>query len=134
MTGTLVDTNVVLDILGEDDEWFDWSMSMLEIAAHEGHVLINQIVYAEVAAMYSNIEDLEDALPPSFLRRSELPWPAGFLAGHAYLNYRRAGGARRSPLPDFYIGAHAAVAGLSLLTRDPTRYRAFFPTVRVIAP
>jgi predicted nucleic acid-binding protein len=132
--GTLVDTNVLIDIVQEDDTWLDWSESMLELAAHEGHVFINPIIYAEVAAFYKNVEDLEEALPRSFVRRLELPWDAGFLAGHAYLKYRRRGGARRSPLPDFYIGAHAAVAGLSLLTRDPKRYRAYFPTVRLIAP
>ena len=134
MSGTLVDTNVLLDIVQEDDKWFDWSTSMMELAAQDGRVYINAIIYAEVAAFYSRIEALDEALPASFVRRIELPWAAGFLAGHAYLKYRRAGGTRRSPLPDFYIGAHAAVSGLSLLTRDPKRYRRYFPTVRVIAP
>ena len=131
MAGTLVDTNVLLDIVQEDDNWFDWSTSMMEPAAHDGHLCINPIIYAEVGAFYTHVEDLDDALP---LKRVQLPWAAGFLAGHAYIKYRRAGGARRSPLPDFYIGAHAAVSGLSLLTRDPNRYRRYFPTVRVIAP
>lgn len=134
MASTLVDTNVVLDILSQDEDWFDWSVAMFETAAHEGHVVINQIVYAEVAAAYGNIEDLEAALPTRFLRRIDLPWAAGFLAGHAYLKYRRSGETRRSPLPDFYIGAHAAVAGSTLLTRDPERYHAYFPTIRIVAP
>lgn len=134
MAGTLVDTNVLLDIVQEDDEWFEWSTSMLELAAHDGQLWINPIIYAEVAAFYTHVEDLDAALPQSFVRRVELPWAAGFLAGHAYIKYRRAGGARRSPRPDCYIGAHAAVSGLSLLTRDPKRYTRYFPTVRVIAP
>ncbi len=134
MAGTLVDTNVLLDIVQGDDEWADWSSAMFEAAAHDGRVFINPIVYAEVAAFYRNVEDLDEALPPSFVRRLELPYSAGFLAGHAYLKYRRRGGVRRSPLPDFYIGAHAAVSGLALLTRDPKRYRTYFPTVRLIAP
>jgi predicted nucleic acid-binding protein len=134
MPGTLVDTNVLLDIVQGDDDWVDWSTAMFELAAHDGHVFINPIVYAEVAAFYDDVEDLDDALPPSFVRRLDLPYAAGFLAGHAFLKYRRRGGARRSPLPDFYIGAHAAIAGLALLTRDPKRYRAYFPTIRLIAP
>ena len=125
MTDTLVDTNVLLDIVQDDEEWFDWSTSMMELAAQEGRVCINAIIYAEVAAFYSHIEALDDALPASFVRRLELPWAAGFLVGHAYLKYRRAGGTRRSPLPDFYIGAHAAVSGLSQIGRASCRERVY---------
>lgn len=135
--GTLVDSNVLLDLFTEDDEWVDWSSAMLAGAASDGPVYINPLVYAEVSVRFASIEDLDEALPPEYYRRLELPWAAGFLAGHAYQRYqryRRAGGARRSPLADFYIGAHAAVAGLTLLTRDPGRYREYFPTVRLIAP
>lgn len=134
MPGTLVDANILVDILSEDEEWFDWSASMLEEAAHDGPLVINPIIYAEVATGFKRIEDLDDALPPDYYRRVDLPWPAGFLAGHVFQKYRRGGGVRRSPLPDFYIGAHAAVAGLTLLTRDARRYRTYFPTLRLIAP
>jgi predicted nucleic acid-binding protein len=132
--GTLVDSNVLLDIFTEDDEWLDWSGAMLEQAAHAGPLIINPIIYAEVSVRFARIEDLDEALPPGYCRRAELPWAAGFLAGRAYQQYRRGGGLRRSPLPDFYIGAHAAIAGFDLLTRDARRYRQYFPTVRVIAP
>ena len=134
MPGTLVDANVLLDVLTQDHEWFDWSSSMLERAAHRGALLINPIIYAEVSAGFTRIEDLEDALPRLYYGRAELPWEAGFLAGQAFLKYRRRGGNRPSPMPDFYIGAHAAIAGLTLLTRDGRRYRSYFPTLRLIAP
>lgn len=131
---TLVDANVLLDVLTEDDEWFDWSATMLEEASHRGSLLINPIVYAEVCGGFNRIEDVDEALPRDYYRRAELPWAAGFLASRAFVTYRRGGGVRRSPLPDFYIGAHAAIAGFDLLTRDARRYRQYFPTVRVIAP
>jgi len=131
--GTLIDANVLLDIFTESD-WFDWSASMLEEAAHDGALYINPIVYAEVAVHFSRIEDLDEALPRDYYRRADLPWSAGFLAGYVFKQYRRGGGTRRSPLPDFYIGAHAAIAGLTLLTRDATRYRSYFPRLRLIAP
>jgi predicted nucleic acid-binding protein len=132
--GTLVDSNVLLDIFTEDDEWFDWSSAMLAVCAEEGELLINPIVYAEVSPQFDSIEDLDDALRPDFFRRAALPWDAGFLAGLAFAKYRRAGGVRPTPMPDFYIGAHAAVEGLPLLTRDARRYRKYFPSLRVIAP
>jgi predicted nucleic acid-binding protein len=131
---TLVDSNVLLDVVGEDAEWFDWSASALARAADDGPLVINPIVYAEVAAGFDRIEDLDEALPSLYYRRVPLPWESAFLAGQCFVKYRRRGGARRSPLPDFYIGAHAATAGLPLLTRDPRRYRDYFPTVRLIAP
>ena len=134
MAGTLVDANILLDIFTEDDEWFDWSASMLEEAAHAGRLYINPIIYAEASARFATIEELDEALPPEYYQRADLPWAAGFLAGQAYLRYRKGGGNRRSPLADFYIGAHAAVSGLTLLTRDPKRYRGYFPTVRLMAP
>ena len=131
--GTLIDANVLLDVFTESD-WFDWSASMLEEAAHDGALYINPIVYAEVAVHFSRIEDLDEALPRDYYRRADLPWSAGFLAGHVFRQYRHGGGTRRSPLPDFYIGAHAAIAGLTLLTRDAARYRTYFPALRLIAP
>ena len=134
MSGTLVDSNVILDVLTEDEEWLDWSSAQLAEAARRGILVINPIVYAEVSARFDRIEDLDDALPAHYYRRAPLPWEAAFLAGQCFVKYRRRGGSRRSPMPDFYIGAHAALAGLTLLTRDAKRYRAYFPTLRIVAP
>jgi predicted nucleic acid-binding protein len=131
---TLVDSNVILDVLTEDDEWGGWSGDRLADAADEGALIINPIIYAEVSARFERIEDLDEALPDAYYRRVPLPFAAAFLAGQCFVKYRRRGGERRSPLPDFYIGAHAAITGLTLLTRDATRYRTYFPTLRIIAP
>jgi predicted nucleic acid-binding protein len=133
-TGTLVDSNVLLDVLTEDPIWAEWSTGALAEAAEIGPLFINPIVHAEVSVRFSRIEDLEDALHPDDFRRAALPWAAAFLAGKAFLAYRRNRGAASTPLPDFYIGAHAAVEDLDLLTRDPARYRTYFPTVRLHAP
>ncbi len=135
--GTLVDSNVLLDVFTEDEEWPDWSAAMLEQAAAAGPLFINPIIYAEISVRFERIEAPDEAIPLSYCRRLPLPWAAGFLAGRAYQQYqqyRRGGGVRRAPMPDFYIGAHAALAGLDLLTRDAGRYREYFPTVRLIAP
>lgn len=134
MPGVLVDSNVLLDVLTEDPTWFDWSSDALARAAESETLIINPIIYAEVSVGFGRIEDLEAALPPTFFRRDPLPWEAGFLAGKCFRRYRRSGGARRSPLPDFFVGAHAAVRAHALLTRDAARYRTYFPTVKVIAP
>ena len=134
MTGTLVDTNVLFDFLSEDAEWFDWSAARLSEAAERGAIAINPIVFAEVSVRYDRIEDVELALPEEFFVRAALPFEAAFLAAKCFARYRRRGGARTSPLPDFFIGAHAAVAGLTLLTRDPRRYRTYFPRLSMIAP
>lgn len=134
MPTTLVDSNVILDIATEDEEWLDWSADALERAAEHGRLAINPIIYAEIAIGFSTIEDLNEVVPPSYFTREALPWEAAFLAGHAFLRYRRQGGTRVHPLPDFYIGAHAAIAGYTLLTRDPRRYRTYFPKLRVLAP
>jgi predicted nucleic acid-binding protein len=131
---TLVDSNVILDVLTEDDEWCDWSSAALAEAASAGSLAINPIIYAEISARFERIEDLDEALPDRYYRRLPLPWEGAFLAGQCFIRYRRRGGARRSPMPDFYIGAHAALAGLTLLTRDATRYRTYFPTLRVVTP
>jgi len=131
---TLVDSNVILDVLTDDADWGDWSASMLAEAARAGPLAINPIIYAEVSAGFERIEDLDDALPEAYYRRLPLPYEAAFLTGQCFLKYRRRGGPRRSPLPDFYIGAHAALADLTLLTRDAKRYRSYFPTLRIIAP
>ncbi len=134
MSGTLIDSNVLLDVLTSDPAWFDWSAAAITAARQEGRVLINPLIYAEVSTGYSSVEALERALPREIFHRDPLPWEAAFLAGKAFLAYRRAGGARRSPLPDFFIGAHAALAGYRLLTRDGTRYRTYFPRLELIAP
>jgi predicted nucleic acid-binding protein len=131
---TLVDSNVVLDIVTCDPQWATWSGDALAGAADAGSLMINPIIYAEVSIGFATIEDLDDALPPDVYLRTPLPYESGFLAGKAFLAYRRRGGARATPLPDFYIGAHAAIAGCRLLTRDARRYRTYFPTVQVIAP
>ena len=132
--GTLVDTNVLLDVFTEDDSWLAWSMEALADAAEAGPLYINPIIYGEVSVRFSRIEDLDDALPVEQFRRAPLPWAAAFLAGKAFLSYRQNRGAASPVLPDFFIGAHAAVDGLALLTRDATRYRTYFPTVELVAP
>ena len=131
---TLVDTNVILDIVTEDERWATWSEEQLAKAADDGIVVINPIVYAEASIGFERIEDLDSALPETSFRRDPLPYSAGFLAGKAFLTYRRRGGTKTTPLPDFYIGAHAAVAGHRLLTRDKARYQTYFPRVTLIAP
>jgi predicted nucleic acid-binding protein len=129
---TLVDANVLLDVVTEDERWMAWSADALTEAAARGGLAINPIVYAEVSLGYDTIEALDAAL--SGFTRLPLPYEAGFLAARCYLRDRKAGGARRSPLPDFYIGAHAAIEGHELLTRDEARYRSCFPTLAIIAP
>ncbi len=130
----LVDTNVLLDVATEDPLWFDWSASRLSQAANRDGLAINPIVYAERSVHYDTLEALETALSGHRFARLALPWDAAFVAGKAYRRYRSRRGSKRSPLPDFYIGAHAAVAGLTLLTRDAKRYRDYFPRLKLIAP
>jgi predicted nucleic acid-binding protein len=131
----LVDANVILDISTNDKQWFEWSAGALERAGDESTLVLNPIIYAEVSIAYKTIEALELALPPGAFRRETLPYEAAFLAGKAFLKYRQRGGrSKLRPLPDFYIGAHAAVAGYRLLTRDSARYRTYFPGLDVIAP
>jgi predicted nucleic acid-binding protein len=130
----LVDSNVLLDVLTEDAAWYSWSAAALAAAADAGALAIDPLVYSEVSIGFERIEELDEALPPQTFLRLPLPWAAAFLAGKCFLAYRRAGGERRSPLPDFYIGAHAAVEGMPLLTRDPVRYRTYLPGLDLIAP
>jgi predicted nucleic acid-binding protein len=130
----LIDSNVILDIFTQDAEWFDWSSAALGKAFAGSVAVINPIIYAEVSVHFSTIEELDFKLPSDHFRRDQLPWAAAFLAGKAYRIYRRNTGAKRSPMPDFYIGAHAAVAGFTLLTRDPALYRSYFPTVKLLSP
>jgi predicted nucleic acid-binding protein len=130
----LVDSNVIIDIRSEDPVWFEWSARALAEAADRYELAINPVIYAEVAVDAERIEALDAELPERDYRRLPLPYEAGFLAGKAFVTYRRAGGERRSPLPDFYIGAHAAVQRLTLLTRDAARYRTYFPRISLISP
>jgi hypothetical protein len=130
----LVDTNVLIDVATLNPAWFTWSSRALADAMRLGDVGIDPIVYAEMAAAYDTVEALDDALRSLGVSRLALPFEAGFLASRAFLAHRKAGGARTAPLPDFFIGAHAAVAGLALVTRDPRRIRRYFPRVELVTP
>ena len=134
MNGTLVDSNVLLDVLTEDPKWAGWSAGALGRCMNEGPTYINPIVYAEVSIGFERIEEVEAALPQHQFKRLPIPLEAAFLAGKAFLAYRRRGGVRTSTLTDFIIGAHAAVASLRLLTRDARRYHTYFPALRLVAP
>jgi len=134
MTMIMIDSNVLLDLMTEDMRWLSWSAEAVEKAADRFRLVINPIIYAEVSIRYSRIEDLEAALPRTLLDREAIPYEAAFLAGKCFLAYRQQGGTKQSPLPDFFIGAHAAVAGYRLLTRDAARYRSYFPRLSLIAP
>ncbi len=134
MSDTLVDSNVLVDILHDDPDWEKWSAKRLRAARVAGSLVINPLIYAEICAGYPTQRHTDQALTSSIYRRERLPWDAAFNAGRAFVAYRRAGGTKRSPLPDFYIGAHADLRGYVLLTRDPTRYRQYFPTLKIIAP
>jgi predicted nucleic acid-binding protein len=134
MPVTMVDSNVLLDVLTEDPVWFEWSAAALEQCANEGELIINAIIYAEVSIGFEKIEDVESVLGDEVFVRAPIPLEAAFLAGKAFLAYRKRGGVKKSTLPDFFIGAHAAVAGLRLLTRDSQRYRTYFPGVELVSP
>ncbi len=130
----LVDSSVLLDVLTQDPDWAAWSEEKLTAHAERDLLAINPIIYAEVSAHFSTIEELDEALSPEDFQRLPLPYEAGFLAARCFLLYRRRGGQKHAPLPDFYIGAHAATDGLMLLTRDVSRYRTYFPSIQLIAP
>lgn len=129
-----MDSSVILDIVTTDSTWAAWSECALAQVRDEGRLVINPIVYAEVSTGFDRIEDLDEAVPVADFGRESLPYEAGFVAGKAFLAYRKRGGQRRSPLPDFYIGAHAAVRKYRLLTRDVARYRNYFPSVELFTP
>ncbi len=129
---TLVDTNVILDVITNDPKWRDWSSSALRDAAEHSALTINPIIFAEVSMKFDRIEDAGRALVD--FGRLPLSYEAGFLAGKAFLAYRRRGGTKRSPMPDFYVGAQALVERMRLLTRDATRYRTYFPALEILAP
>ena len=133
-TVTLVDSNVLIDVATRDPGWYAWSSAALASALASGPVAINPLIYGEISVRFERMETVDEAFPAEDFLRLALPWEAAFLAGRVFLAYRRAGGLRRSPLPDFYIGAHAAVAGMPLVTRDAQRYRTYFPKLRLIVP
>jgi len=130
----LIDTNVLLDLVTNDPKWADWSRQQLDFAAARDEIAINDIVYAELSVRYRTIEPLDQMLRDAGLVSAAIPRPALFLAGKAFQRYRAAGGIRTGVLPDFFIGAHAAVSQLPLLTRDPRRYRAYFSGITLITP
>jgi predicted nucleic acid-binding protein len=130
----LVDTNVLLDVLQNDPQWADWSQGQLESASLTDSLAVNAVIYSELSMAFERIEELEAVLADASLGVEPIPREALFLAGKALLSYRRRQGIKHGVLPDFYIGAHAAVGGFALLTRDANRYRSYFPTVRLIAP
>jgi predicted nucleic acid-binding protein len=134
MMQILVDSSVILDIVTEDEKWFAWSAETLADCARSNILVINPIIQAEVSIGFERVEELDVALPSNYFRRLPLPWEAAFLAGKRFLDYRRKGGRKNSPLPDFYIGAHAEISGITLLTRDVARYRTYFPLLKIIAP
>ena len=134
MAETLVDSNVLLDVLTEDPHWYGWSAEALSRRAEVSNLVINPIIYAEVSIGFVKIEQLDEALDPNLFDRRPLPWAAAFLAGKCFARYRKLGGARTSTLPDFYIGAHAAISEMALLTRDAARYRTYFPRIELISP
>ena len=134
MKGVLVDSNIVLDVFLNDPKWADWSESKLDEYDQLGILYINSIVYSEISIGFKRIENLESAIAKAGLQMLQIPKEALFLAGKAYLKYKKRKGKKRTPLPDFFIGAQAAVQNLDLVTRDVSRYQSYFPTVKLITP
>jgi predicted nucleic acid-binding protein len=134
MNGLLVDSNIILDVFLDDPLWAEWSEAALSEYSRHTPLFINQIIYSEISIGFKKIEELETAISSGGFQMLDIPKEALFLAGKAFLNYRKHKGEKRSPLPDFYIGAHAAVSGLELITRDKKRYQTYFPTVKIISP
>ena len=130
----LFDSNVLLDIATADPVWLGWSENQLRAAAAQGPIFINPVIYAELAPAFADAAELDRWLDPAVFQRLPLPYAAGWLAAQAFLKYRRSGGTKTSPLPDFYIGAQAEIEQRTLITRDAARYRTYFPNVRIIAP
>jgi predicted nucleic acid-binding protein len=134
MNATMVDTCVLLDVVTEDPTWFEWSANVLERAADEGPLVINPVIYSELSIGFDRIEDIEALLTPDIFQYRPIPREAAFLAGKCFLNYRRHGGEKSTPLPDFFIGAHASVESIKLATRDTRRFRTYFPRLRLVSP
>ncbi len=134
MSRVLVDSNVLLDVMTEDPQWFGWSSNVLREHADKDDLCINPVIYAEVSIRFARIEELNEVLPEDIFERLPLPYEAAFLAGKCFVEYRKRGGTKNSTLPDFFIGAHAAVERMTLVTRDASRYRTYFPRLHVISP
>lgn len=134
MKGVLIDSNIILDVVTDDPDWADWSESILEEYFDFSKLYINSVVYSEISIGFDRIEDLESVIIQAGFQMLDFPKEALFLAGKAFLQYRKSRGAKNSPLPDFFIGAQAAVLNIELITRDVSRYRSYFPTVKLIAP
>ncbi len=134
MSGSLIDSNVLLDIATADAAWMPWPQEQLRSAAERGAIYINPIIYAELAPAFASSEDLDRWCDPAVFVRAALPYKAAWLAAQAFVKYRKSGGARSAPLPDFYIGAHAQVEKLVLVTRDATRYQTYFPGISILCP
>jgi predicted nucleic acid-binding protein len=134
MSRVMVDSNVLLDVMTQDPAWLEWSSGTLERCAEDSVLCIDPVIYAEVSVRFERIEELEAALPADLVERLSVPYEAAFLAAKCFLDYRRRGGKRRWTLPDFFIGAHAALERMTLLTRDARRYRTYFPRLDIIAP
>jgi predicted nucleic acid-binding protein len=134
MTAVVVDSSVLIDLVSDDPVWAEPAWASVREAHSNRQLVINPVIFAEVTLSFSRIEEAESVLPAKVFRREAIPWEAAFLAGKAYVAYRRRGGTRQSPLPDFFIGAHAAVRGYALLTRDPAGVRSYFPTVEILTP
>lgn len=132
--GTLVESCILIDVLADDPTWADWSIGQLDACSQQAPLIINPLILAEISPRFETARDLEAALAALPLVREALPWDAAFLAGQAFKVYRQSMGAKTSPMPDFYIGAHALVSGLQLLTRDAARYRRYFPRLQIVAP
>ncbi len=134
MSGVLVDSNILLDVFSDDPEWANWSEKQLAVYGSTNHLYINPIIYSEISIGFARIEELEQTLQEGGFIQLAIPKEALFLAGKVFLQYRKQQGTKRSPLPDFYIGAHATVDNLTLLTRDPGRYRSYFPRLVLVGP
>ena len=134
MTATLVDSNVLLDIVNADSVWFAWSAAALRDCGRSGDLILNAVIYGEVSAAFDRIEDVDAFLEEKYYRREDVPWAAAFVAGQVYRQYRRRGGVRSAPLPDFYIGAHAALCGYRLLSRDRDYFKTYFPALHIVSP
>lgn len=130
----MIDSNVILDVVSKDPIWFEWSSAMLKELANSEFFIINSIIYSEVSIGFERIEEVEELFNPTYFSREPIPWEACFLAGKSFLQYRKKGGLRASPLPDFFIGSHALVRGYRLLTRDVARYKTYFPKLQLINP
>ena len=134
LTPTLVDSCVLIDVLADDAQWAEWSLEKLDLLGQQAPLVINPLILAEISPRFDRAADLEAALAQLPIKREALPWDAAYLAGQAFKIYRTASGAKRSPMPDFYIGAHALVGNMRLLTRDAVRFQTYFPKLNIISP